>query len=1258
MLDNNIINYLKKDTQNLDSMTNLYHYTIPNFKMYYPEPFIASATFLHYDMWFIHISIYQYWLWFFFVFIIIFFTLSFLTTLRWCNIRVRPQRETRGVSRSKCGDLVTATVPVSWASCIIIHESTDAIEYYEGFGTTEMAVGVRAYQWGWEYYYPKDIDLNYSTKNNNSFEVGKSLSENYASDDYSESSVFWNYYKSKDFFDGVVTPINLITSSVDSKDTLSIWKFKNFGFPKSVIRGAFKNVTNTRYKTFDNFDNNFYKTKATTSSFFRKINVDVSNLSSPTISENQVNYLNTFALPSYSKKTHNLNNLNTFISNNLEGYGSDKINLNLLEKNNKFSNENYTNLLTYLDTSKFDNLKKEETSSKNINMDGNFLFHEDFFTKGVSVRDEFNLNLKTPFNKVFSKKNKTNDDFLYTNTSYSKSPNQPELETLINPIRSLNDSNNAEFGDSGVVNNVEDNFYRWGKLNNNKTINYIGSIDRDWINEGGEYSNANHSAKQPNQNLFKSNLASSLNKENSYSKDIDNTDKVSNVLSAEFEVNKEYIDNNYNKNKVEFNKNSYRLGSIYENNKKIMENKWPKFYVYADVDFKRASMNEILEDVFWENQIQDSVLEDMSVNKSKNIQNSNWFKEVESFYNREGLSFKDVSSVNQKNKGSINYLNIFTKDSTKLDYSKISKNDYNLIANEEKYNEYLENSFDVNKNSELILDSVNLNYVYSNNLFKMTTSNLLTSNMFWSEIENFNYLSVNKEPAFEDISFSKGINLNLNQIQPFSNKDVNSVTRFPTNYSILDATKGLINIDKAIWKVYRGYFDEGRSSSVLKDLSTTKNEIPIIARKSAKNLYKPLLNKNNNTNVKGVFYKKTLERSNSFIPNTSKFFLYEFPFFTALENDSIRYTWFDWYSKAGKRVAKSLDTSDYNLHGSRTYKKNYSYSNSNYVDANTLENYLTRVTHARKLYVSSWALTLFNSNKIKSWFNENQNGVTFGDSLSKLAFVNDSIELANVEANLLGSKNSTFVPANSNNYVPTRNYWKSTNSYGSYNYYHSLLLDILTKREYMVRQMYKNSLKFIDLPESYLVKPSNPILLDLKTSIVNKSEVEVYSENQKLLKLKNISKDYFGKDDLSLYKKSQYKHMRKNVSNMIRIQADKAVAMPIDTRIQILTLSKDIIHSWAIPSAGIKIDCIPGYSSHKVTIFLLSGVYWGQCMEICGRFHHWMPIVVYFMKRDLFILWCTHFVLKNKSMGKLDQGSDKNNIDFLPVVSFENNKWS
>jgi heme/copper-type cytochrome/quinol oxidase subunit 2 len=114
--------------------------------------------------------------------------------------------------------------------------------------------------------------------------------------------------------------------------------------------------------------------------------------------------------------------------------------------------------------------------------------------------------------------------------------------------------------------------------------------------------------------------------------------------------------------------------------------------------------------------------------------------------------------------------------------------------------------------------------------------------------------------------------------------------------------------------------------------------------------------------------------------------------------------------------------------------------------------------------------------------------------------------------------------------------------------------------------------------------------------------------------------------------------------------------MPTEIRLHILASSKDVIHSWSIPSAGIKIDCVPGYSSHRIAIFLISGIFWGQCMEICGRFHHWMPIIVYFMKRDLFFLWCTHF-MHYSSNDNTFTSADKQLLNLSKTISFSNTNW-
>jgi heme/copper-type cytochrome/quinol oxidase subunit 2 len=75
-----------------------------------------------------------------------FYFIMFFFFVQYCSARNQPKRETRGVSRSKCADIITACVPVSWAIAIIISETVDATDYYDGFGTGQIVIGIRAYQ--------------------------------------------------------------------------------------------------------------------------------------------------------------------------------------------------------------------------------------------------------------------------------------------------------------------------------------------------------------------------------------------------------------------------------------------------------------------------------------------------------------------------------------------------------------------------------------------------------------------------------------------------------------------------------------------------------------------------------------------------------------------------------------------------------------------------------------------------------------------------------------------------------------------------------------------------------------------------------------------------------------------------------------------------------------------------------------------------------------------------------------------------------
>jgi hypothetical protein len=119
-----------------------------------------------------------------------------------------------------------------------------------------------------------------------------------------------------------------------------------------------------------------------------------------------------------------------------------------------------------------------------------------------------------------------------------------------------------------------------------------------------------------------------------------------------------------------------------------------------------------------------------------------------------------------------------------------------------------------------------------------------------------------------------------------------------------------------------------------------------------------------------------------------------------------------------------------------------------------------------------------------------------------------------------------------------------------------------------------------------------------------------------------------------------YYAMPTDVRSIRRLRASKAVCLPCDVPMHIVCGSKDVIHSWAIPGLGVKIDCIPGFSSHRRLILRWRGTFWGQCMEVCGRYHHWMPILVHVTHRDLFLSWCLGFLkaLEARPLSVLQSG--------------------
>ncbi|MCE2491902.1 MAG: cytochrome c oxidase subunit II [Alphaproteobacteria bacterium] len=87
------------------------------------------------------------------------------------------------------------------------------------------------------------------------------------------------------------------------------------------------------------------------------------------------------------------------------------------------------------------------------------------------------------------------------------------------------------------------------------------------------------------------------------------------------------------------------------------------------------------------------------------------------------------------------------------------------------------------------------------------------------------------------------------------------------------------------------------------------------------------------------------------------------------------------------------------------------------------------------------------------------------------------------------------------------------------------------------------------------------------------------------------------------------------------LTTDNAVVLPIDTTIRLLMTANDVIHAWAVPAFGVKMDAVPGRLNETWFRIDKEGTYYGQCSELCGSNHGFMPIMVKAVSKDEFAAW-------------------------------------
>nr|YP_009689489.1 cytochrome c oxidase subunit II [Lepidurus apus lubbocki]QCZ36051.1 cytochrome c oxidase subunit II [Lepidurus apus lubbocki] len=87
------------------------------------------------------------------------------------------------------------------------------------------------------------------------------------------------------------------------------------------------------------------------------------------------------------------------------------------------------------------------------------------------------------------------------------------------------------------------------------------------------------------------------------------------------------------------------------------------------------------------------------------------------------------------------------------------------------------------------------------------------------------------------------------------------------------------------------------------------------------------------------------------------------------------------------------------------------------------------------------------------------------------------------------------------------------------------------------------------------------------------------------------------------------------------LDVDNRLVMPFNTQIRLLVSAADVLHSWTIPSLGIKVDAVPGRLNQLSLFINRPGLFFGQCSEICGANHSFMPIVIESITTKNFLMW-------------------------------------
>ena len=325
-------------------------------------------------------------------------------------------------------------------------------------------------------------------------------------------------------------------------------------------------------------------------------------------------------------------------------------------------------------------------------------------------------------------------------------------------------------------------------------------------------------------------------------------------------------------------------------------------------------------------------------------------------------------------------------------------------------------------------------------------------------------------------------------------------------------------------------------------------------------------------------------------------------------------------------ASKQLGLSQWVFFSKKSLKQNYSYLNllQNKFNQINLENY--------------WSLN-FNSIKVNNFF-KNQLILSFNkknyQKLNSLAF------LTQVNFVNLNPKLSTLIFDFNNFQQKKIFYFNEVNDHRTINNFLKKNFFLEINRFFKSNVSQVNQLKLFK-DTIFVGNVTNKKLNNLHLYVVLKQKRSSLKKNIFLnnSNFYNYTKNSLTSEQLNVWNNLFLDNkinpeLSKHVLNKRLLRVKRTLVLPTNVNITIITNSFDVIHSWYIPGLGIKLDCVPGRSTHHNVHIDKVGFYYGQCAEICGRYHHHMPIRVCALNFNHFLIWWSHWGLPKVFNSKIN----------------------